>query len=53
MYPKARGSKAQPTESGQSHPEQLEFGTKQHKGWPVVGASGTLSRGPGILKLRT
>jgi hypothetical protein len=48
---KALGSKAKPTESGQSHPEQPERGTKQHKGWPAIGAPGAPSRGPGILKL--
>jgi hypothetical protein len=49
---KAQGSKAKPTESGQSRPEQLERGTKRHKGCPAVGAPGAPSRGPGILKLR-
>jgi hypothetical protein len=49
---KAQGLKAKPTESSQSRPEQPERGTKRHKGWPVVGASSALSRGPNILKLR-
>jgi hypothetical protein len=34
---KVQGSKAKPAESGQSHPEQPECGTKRHKGWPVLG----------------
>jgi hypothetical protein len=48
---KAQGSKAKPTESDQSCPEQLERGMKQHNGWPAVGASDAPSRGPDILKL--
>jgi hypothetical protein len=48
---KAQGSKAKPTESGESRPEQPERGTKQHKGWPAIGASGAPSRGPSILKV--
>jgi hypothetical protein len=47
---KAQGLKAKPTESGQSHPEQLERGMKRHKGWPVVGAPGAPLTGPIILK---
>jgi hypothetical protein len=47
----AQGSKAKPAESGQSRPEQPERGTKRHKGWPIDGASGAPSWGPGILKL--
>jgi hypothetical protein len=48
---KAQGSKAKPTESGQSRPEQAKQATKRHKGWPAVDAFGAPSRGPGILKL--
>jgi hypothetical protein len=48
---KAQGLKIQPSESGQSHPEQPEGGMKQHKEWPAVGAPGTALRGPAILKL--
>jgi hypothetical protein len=39
------------TSKGQSHPERPELRTKQHKGWPQVGASGAPSWGPDIPKL--
>jgi hypothetical protein len=48
---KAQGSKAKLAESSQSHPEQLELGTKRHKGWPAARTSSAPSSGLDILKL--
>jgi hypothetical protein len=46
------GFEGEPTELGQSHPQQPERGLKRHKGSSVAGASGAPSRGPDILKLQ-
>jgi hypothetical protein len=47
----AQDSKAKPVVSGQSRPEQLERGTKRHKGWLAISTPSAPTRGPNILKL--
>jgi hypothetical protein len=38
-------------QSGQSRVEEIEQGTKRHKGWPASDAFRAPPKGPGILKL--
>jgi hypothetical protein len=48
---KAQGSKAKPTDTGQSCLEQLERGMKRYKESPAAHTSGAPSRGADMLKV--